>query len=373
MANDIENLRKQIDDIDRSILELIKKRTDVASEIGLIKVSHTQPVRNFAREKICMDNARRIAAELDLSAQIAEEVQLSLIRASLASQEQDRVRMTSTKDFKKAAVIGGCGKMGNWFAQFLSSQGFQIDVLDPHATHPDFAHIHSLDAAIDHDVIVVAAPLHASNQILIQLAHLRPKGLVFDIASLKGPLKEGLMAVATAHIKATSMHPMFGPDTQLLSGRHVVIVDLGNLAANDEAAHLFSPTMATIVRMDAEDHDRNMAYLLGLSHAVNIVFSKVLASSGDIAPWLFKLSSTTFDAQLSVASRVAMESPQLYFEIQALNPFGDVTLQMLEAAAIEFREVVKTKDEARFVALMQAGQDYFKITQKKKENLNDVD
>ena len=34
------------------------------------------------------------------------------------------------------------------------------------------------------------------------------------------------------------------------------------------------------------------------------------------------MSSTTFDAQLEVASRVAEDSPALYFEIQTLNEHG---------------------------------------------------
>jgi prephenate dehydrogenase len=33
----------------------------------------------------------------------------------------------------------------------------------------------------------------------------------------------------------TSLHPMFGPDTELLSGRHVIFIDLGNAEALSEA------------------------------------------------------------------------------------------------------------------------------------------
>jgi chorismate mutase/prephenate dehydrogenase len=196
------------------------------------------------------------------------------------------------------------------------------------------------------------------------LAEIRPRALVFDIASLKGPLKEGLMAVATSSMNATSMHPMFGPNTQLLSGRHVILVDLGNKKANRDATELFSRTMATIVEMNAEDHDRNMAFLLGLSHAVNMVFSAVLAQSGESAPRLSELSSTTFDAQTSIAARVAMENPKLYYEIQASNPFGDLSLKMLESTVSELRTIVNAKDEQRFIAFMQAGYNYFKSMKK---------
>jgi chorismate mutase/prephenate dehydrogenase len=364
MAKDIDSLRHQIDEIDRSILELIKKRTDIASDIGRLKAGSTLPVRNFDREKVCIDNARKIATELGLPLQLAEEIQLKLIRVSLTSQEQDRVRQVSTENAKKAAVIGGAGKMGNWFAHFLASQGFKVEIFDPNASLSSFPTLGSLGEMANHDVIVVATPLHESNRILMELSQLEPSGLVFDVASLKGPLKEGLSAVSQVHMKVTSMHPMFGPDTKLLSGRHVIIVDLGNEAANAEAAALFAPTMATIIHMGPEDHDRNMAFLLGLSHAVNIVFSSVLAQSGESAPRLEELSSTTFDAQISIASRVAMENPKLYFEIQAANPYGDLPLQMLEKATQELREIVTSRDEGRFVELMQAGYKYYQTKEK---------
>ncbi len=32
---------------------------------------------------------------------------------------------------KRVLIIGGAGKMGAWFAQFLSSQGFAIEIADP--------------------------------------------------------------------------------------------------------------------------------------------------------------------------------------------------------------------------------------------------
>ncbi len=69
-----------------------------------------------------------------------------------------------------------------------------------------------------------------------------------------------------------SGNPMFGPDTQLLSGRHVIFVDLGSAEALERARELFAPTMAEQVVMSLDDHDRLIAYVLGLSHALNIAF-----------------------------------------------------------------------------------------------------
>ncbi|MGH8221807.1 MAG: prephenate dehydrogenase/arogenate dehydrogenase family protein, partial [Woeseiaceae bacterium] len=214
------------------------------------------------------------------------------------------------------------------------------------------------DAGADYAVIVVAAPLAVSGRILAELAAARPRGLVFDIGSLKSPLREGLEALSATGCNVTSLHPMFGPDTELLSGRHLIFVDVGSAEATRAAKALFSSTMVQQLDMGLDDHDRMIAYVLGLSHALNIAFFTALAESGEAAPRLAGLSSTTFDAQLLVAAAVARDNPHLYFEIQHLNRFGLGPLDALCEATARIRELVAAGDEAAFVELMHKGRSY---------------
>ena len=116
--------------------------------------------------------------------------------------------------------------------------------------------------------------------------------------------------------------------------------------------------MAEQVVMSLDDHDRLIAYVLGLSHALNIAFFTALAESGEAAPRLARLSSTTFDAQLDVASRVARDNPDLYYEIQSLNDYGAESLEALSKAVERIRTAVLSQDHAAFVALMRRGHDY---------------
>jgi chorismate mutase/prephenate dehydrogenase len=75
-------------------------------------------------------------------------------------------------------------------------------------------------------------------------------------------------------------------------------------------------------------------------------------------PRLQQLSSTTFDAQLRVASLVARDNPHLYFDIQVLNDFGAASLQALRAATERIEQLVQNRDETSFVELMAAGRRY---------------
>ena len=110
--------------------------------------------------------------------------------------------------------------------------------------------------------------------------------------------------------------------------------------------------------MGLDEHDRLIAYVLGLSHALNIAFFTALADSGEAAPRLARLSSTTFDAQIDVASKVAQESPELYFEIQSLNDYGAESLEALRRAVDRVAQAVMNRDAAGFVSLMQRGREY---------------
>jgi chorismate mutase/prephenate dehydrogenase len=355
----LDDLRQRLSDLDRQLIRLVAERTALGTEVARVKRATGHPTRDYARERDVIMGARNTALEAGVSPALAEELLRLLIRSSLATQEQASVAARGTGSGRRALVIGGGGKMGRWFVQFLASQGFNVEVADPRggpegvACVPDW---HATD--LKHDYIVVATALGATDAILRDLALLRPAGVIFDVGSLKSPLRAGLMALKSHGCRVTSIHPMFGPDTELLSGRHVVFVDLGNPEALEAARELFAPTMAEQVVMSLEDHDRLIAYVLGLSHALNIAFFTALAESGEAAPKLAKMSSTTFDAQLDVASRVAQESPELYFEIQSLNDYGAESLEALSKAVERIRTAVLSRDHEVFVALMRQGREY---------------
>jgi len=366
MERTLSELRDGLGAIDRKLLELVAERARLASEIGSVKRATGAPARDFRQEREVVERARETAASLKLPPRLAEDLMLVLIRSALAVQERDELQTTAGGTGKRALVLGGAGKMGRWFVHFLASQGFQVELADPKAPPGDLKRFQDWrDADLSHDLVVVAAPLLTTNEILLEMARHPPKGLVFDIGSLKSPLRRGLKAMAEAKARITSVHPMFGPDTDLLSGRHVIFVDVGVPEATEEAQALFASTMAVRVSMDLESHDRLIAYVLGLSHALNIAFFTALAESGEAAPRLSTLSSTTFDEQLAVSKKVAGENPGLYFEIQSLNDYGTESLTALLYAVERLRSVVRAQDAAGFAALMERGREYLSFVGKR--------
>ena len=352
----LDQLRQQLNGLDRRLLELIAERQTTSREIARVKRATGYPTRDYGREREVILAVRSGAAELGVPADVAEAVMRVLIRSSLTTQEQASVAARGAGSGQRALVIGGAGKIGSWFTQFLASQGFAVEVADPAGGNGALNDWRA--SPLDHDFIVVATPLGATNQILRELAERRPGGVIFDVGSLKTPLRGGLEALRAAGLRVSSIHPMFGPSTELLSGRHVIFIDLKAGDALERARALFAPTMVEQVVMSLDEHDRLIAYVLGLSHAVNIVFFTALARSGETAPRLVQMSSTTFDSQFDIASAVAEESPELYFEIQRLNDYGAESLDALAQAVDALRTAVQSGDQERFTALMHAGREY---------------
>jgi chorismate mutase/prephenate dehydrogenase len=357
----LQELRERLSELDRQLLTLVAERQRLSREVAEAKRTEGRATRDYTREREVLMQAHETAKSLDISPALAESVLRLLIRGSLTTQERIRVAAGGRGDGKTALVIGGTGKMGRWFSDFMASQGYTVTVADP-ARRPDnaaYAYIADWrESSLDYDLIVVATPLKIANVVLQELAARKPRGVVFDIGSLKTPLRQGIDALQSAGVKVTSVHPMFGPDTELLSGRHVIFIDMGSKEAIDVARELFGSTMAQQVVMGLDEHDRLIAYVLGLSHALNIAFFTALAESGEAAPRLAQLSSTTYDAQVDVAARVAAESPDLYFEIQHLNDYGRESLLALRRAVEKLWHSVSTGDSPQFTAMMQTGREY---------------
>ena len=348
-------LRNRLDDIDSNIVDLIAERQAVVETIGEHKLKTGLPLRHYEREREVIDRGVARAENLGLSGSVARDIMETLIHHSLSKQETHKLVRSGHGEGRRALVIGGLGRMGEWMARYLDMVGYRVDVADKVDRATPFTQVDDWQAAVDdYDLIVVAVPLRPSNDILLRLAELKPQCLVFDIGSLKSPMREGLDAMRESGCRICSVHPMFGPNEIGLSGRHILFVDVGNQQAIAEARALFAHTAADCVELSLEEHDEVMAWVLGLSHLVNIAFAGALAQSGEKVPLLKQISSSTFNAQLNVATQVVSENPHLYFEIQQGNINTQEVSEQFRKVLDELVTAVSKQDEAIFTHHMRA-------------------
>ena len=344
---DFDDLRERIRELDLELLSRVAERVQLARQIGELKRRQKLATVDFSQERVVLERARAAAKERGLDPQVAEDLFAGLIRASVTAQDDDRMRLAAVGAGKSAVIVGGAGRMGRWLGRFLSAQGFTTGALDLAATpeENDWARRSLLSA----ELVVCSTPPNATGKLYAEWSERPPAGVVVDIASIKTPLIEPIRALQRAGGRVASIHPMFGPSVVLLREADVVICDTGDSEATSTVERLFEPTTVHIVHMPLVDHDHVMADLLSLAHAAAIAFALALPETDH------PVRSTTFQALELLAGAVVRESPDVYYEIQAMNPHSAVALERLRAALDRIVAAVTARDSPGFRALLDEG------------------
>src|SRR5277367_5925263 len=134
----LDELRTALTDLDGQLLELVARRQALSEQVAAVKRATGRATRDFGREREVILRGRNTAQRLGISPDLAESLLRQLILSSLATQEHARVAAHALGSGKRALVIGGCGKMGGWFSEFLASQGFRVSIADPSGCLPGF-------------------------------------------------------------------------------------------------------------------------------------------------------------------------------------------------------------------------------------------
>lgn len=323
--NELTHLRNKIDEIDEKIFHLIKERSKISLKIGRIKDRLKVPIKDFSREQEVFNKIIKLSKKLRLPEQEMITIVKNIMEIAIFGQEQKRIKKYPKIDKqKKVLIIGGSGRLGSWLSNYFHDLDHEIIILDKVKPKEDFFYINKLPLNLkEFNVIVIATPIRVSLNILQSLlAYDLSNTLVFDVASVKGPLEKILIMLKNSGAMVTSIHPMFGPKSKILFGKHIIRCSLGVKGADEEVYKLFEPTALTMVDLSFNEHDRLMSYLLSLSHLLNILFLKVIRKNKISLLELEKYSSTTFIDQLKIAKNVDNENPNLYYEIQNLNSFN---------------------------------------------------
>lgn len=344
----LDALRERIRQLDVELLSRAAKRVELARQLGEIKRRQQLSTVDYAQERVVLDRARSLATECGLDPGVAEDLLAALIRASVTAQDEDRMRRAAVGAGKIAVVAGGSGRMGRWLRRFLSAQGYTTATLDPDAT-PDENDRARRELA-SADLVVCSVPPAITVDLYAAWSRDPPAGVVVDISSIKTPLIGPIRAFQAAGGHVASIHPMFGPSAVLLRDADVVICDTGDSEATLKVEKLFEPTTARMVHLPLAEHDRIMADLLSLAHATAIAFALALPETEH------PVRSTTFQALESLAMAVVRESPDVYYEIQAMNPYSGVALERLRAALERIVTAVGARDPEGFRELLEEGQ-----------------
>ena len=171
----------------------------------------------------------------------------------------------------------------------------------------------------DGDMLVLAAPPHASLFLLDSLSSLPPDVIVTDVVSTKRVIVDAAVAKGTRFVGG---HPMAGSEqsgidhasADLFDDKRWFLVDAGaGDDANDAVQSLVTSLGARPEWIEALEHDRLMA---AISHLPQIVASALMAVAGPLAG---ESNLDLAGAGLRDTTRLAASDPELWSEIAASN------------------------------------------------------
>ena len=213
---------------------------------------------------------------------------------------------------KKIAIIGVNGKMGQWFANYFHKIGFEVIGFDTknEGTEKFVTKGNSLVGAIlKTDYVLLCTPTKNTPEIIRLIAKEMQRGsYLIEISSQKYKTAQTLLKTPS-RVNPICIHPMFGPGTKNIDGKNIIIIPIKDAKKELSVTKLLFPK-ANFVTIDAPEHDKKIAVILGLTHLINIAFANILAKDEKIS-LTEKMSGTTFKAQKIITESILTESPEL--------------------------------------------------------------
>lgn len=206
------------------------------------------------------------------------------------------------------------------------------------------------EAVAGADLVVLATPVGSMAGVLRAAAPaLRADAIVTDVGSVKALLCETLPGLLPPGVVFVGSHPMAGShdkgaehaDANLLDGAVCVVTPAADRseAAVARVEAFWSALGARIVRRDPAMHDREVAWISHVPHAVAFAFARAL---GDAPPEAGRVAGSGFRD----FTRIARSDPELWAEILVANrkavagPLARVAERMSELArAVETGDV----------------------------------
>jgi chorismate mutase/prephenate dehydrogenase len=359
----LTGLRESIAEVDRSLLELLRRRMDLAAEVGRVKLGAGKPILVPEVHDRVLTRARQHAEACGVSGEVMEAIFDAVMRGSIERQHRVGVAMRAEGE-SRLLILGGAGDMGNWFRGFAQLLGHPVDIVDP-AMAPlprvegRFGSLAEVDDLDRYEAIVVSVPLGRTAAVIDELIEIKPQALVIEIASIKDELKPALDRGRDAGLRISSLHPMFGPRkspyeplTFVLAYRDDPRLEQGWL--EDWIRHPYTH----LVPVPFDHHDRLMGWLLGFAHLSGMLFGCALSRSGLGAEELQACASTSYNRQTGAARHVLMEDPDLYYDIQRLNPHRGDVYRAAREALTELVESVEDGDREAFREVLGAARKF---------------
>lgn len=265
----------------------------------------------------------------------------------------------------RVAIIGGSGRMGRWFAQFLLKEGKEVVITGRNERKLLEAKKElgvevatNIEAVKSADVVLLSVPMDNFDEVVKQLQpYFHPKQIVIDITSIKvSPVEMMHKYIETGLVLGA--HPLFGPGAKDIVNQNFVLTPTNEreTALAQKIKHYLEARKARATLMPPDEHDEMMAVILGLSHFIAIVSADTLLSF-DRLRQMEAIGGSTFKVLLTLAKSVIAEDADFYASLQMNLPKMIEIEELFQRNTERWGEIVRNKNRQEFVKRMNAVRD----------------
>jgi prephenate dehydrogenase len=251
--------------------------------------------------------------------------------------------------------------MGVWFAKFCKENGEKVVLADRNQEKlvslgkelgvetSDF-----VDAVKAADLIMICVSISSFEEVVKIIApSVRPGQTIVDICSIKDyPVKVMHENIKNGLILGT--HPVFGPGSK--GAKHKTFILTPTNEKEKEFAEKYKKWLekleAHVFVMSPKKHDELMSIVLGLPHFLGLVACDTLLEQADFLETK-KVAGTTYRMLFTLAEATALETPDLYANLQMKLPELQKIEDQFIAKAQEWLDLIKKKDPAAIVKKME--------------------
>ena len=257
---------------------------------------------------------------------------------------------------RRIAIIGGSGKMGQWFARYLRNNGHQVIITGRDQTRlfkagrelsiPTATNIEAVKNA---DVIIISVPPDTFEDTVKEIhEYVRPGQIVFDITSVKEkPVRVMHQYLSQATVLGT--HPMFGPGAQDVSHHNFVLTPTNDseTALANYVKTLLEAEGANVTLMSPQEHDKLIAVVLGLTHFIALVSADTLLDY-DKLEVTKTISSSTYKVLLTLIAGALSDTPALSASLE-MDVDTNAVAEVFREKAAAWGELLANKDRTAFI------------------------
>ncbi len=340
MAVELNELRDQIDAVDKQMVELLARRLELVEKVGEVKSQHGLPIYAPDREAAMLASRREEAAKQGVPPQLIEDILRRTMRESYAS-EKDSGFKCLNPELRSVVIIGGNGQLGGLFGRMFKLSGYDVKILG--SQDWDKAD----DMLQNAGLVVVTVPIHKTIGVIEKLNNLPEDCILCDLTSIKSKPLKAMLAVHTGPV--VGLHPMFGPDVPSLAKQVIVHCDGRGKEQYEWLLKQFSIWGASLCNIEAEEHDHGMTLIQALRHFTSFAYGYHLSKVKPNLAQLLQLSSPIYRLELAMVGRLFGQDPNLYGDIILSS---DENIEMIQRFQNSFSEAVKlieSRDKAGFV------------------------